>query len=88
MAYSPVETLARVSFPVLDLGGEKDTQTPARENLEAIERALKQGGNPHFTVKELPGLNHMFQTAGTGDESEYVRLEETIAPVAMRTVAD
>ena len=30
----------------------------------------------------------MFQTANTGDESEYVRLEETIAPAAMAAVAD
>jgi pimeloyl-ACP methyl ester carboxylesterase len=88
MAYSPSATLMQVKCPVLAINGEKDTQVPANKNIMAIEEALKNGKNKHFTVKEMPGLNHMFQTAQTGDESEYVKIEETLSPAAMQTVAD
>jgi pimeloyl-ACP methyl ester carboxylesterase len=88
VAYSPKGTLMKVECPVLALNGEKDTQVPAGENLKAIEEALKAGKNKHFIVKEMPGLNHMFQTAQTGDEAEYVKIEETMSPSAMQTVAD
>ena len=38
-------------------------------------------------VKELPGLNHLFQTAETGAESEYTKIEETISPVALELMS-
>ena len=37
-------------------------------------------------VDELPGLNHLFQTAKTGAPGEYGEIEETIAPVALDTM--
>ena len=40
-----------------------------------------------YTLLELPDLNHLFQTAGTGSPSEYDKLEEIIAPSALITVA-
>lgn len=88
MQYSPKATLARVTCPVLALNGGKDTQVIASDNLKSIAEALKTGKNSHFDIKELPGLNHMFQTAPTGAESEYVHIEETLSPVAMQTIAD
>ena len=57
------------------------------ENLEAIERALKAGKCKDYTIKSIPGLNHLFQTADTGDESEYGKIEETFAPEAMDIIA-
>jgi uncharacterized protein len=33
-------------------------------------------------------LNHLLQTATTGAPSEYATIEETMAPVAMRTISD
>ena len=50
--------------------------------------ALKAGGNADFTVKELPSLNHLFQTSKTGAVSEYGEIEETFAPSALDLVAD
>jgi hypothetical protein len=38
-------------------------------------------------IVELPGLNHLFQTARTGAPSEYGQIEETMSPVAMEKVA-
>jgi hypothetical protein len=50
--------------------------------------SIKSGGNTHVTAKELPGLNHLFQTCDTGAESEYIKIEETMSPVALKTVSD
>jgi hypothetical protein len=63
-------------------------QVPAKQNLPAIEQALRDGGNTRATVKELPGLNHLFQTAETGAFDEYARIEETMSPLALETVAE
>ena len=51
-------------------------------------KALKKGGNGDVTLKEMPGLNHLFQTAETGALSEYGRIEETISPEVLRLVGD
>ena len=61
---------------------------PPEENLQAIEEALEAGGNQDYTVKELPGLNHLFQTSQTGSPSEYARIEETISPTALELIGD
>jgi len=38
--------------------------------------------------KELAGLNHLFQTAKTGAPNEYGMIEETMAPLALKTISD
>lgn len=88
LTYDPKPTLSKVKCPVLAINGEKDLQVPPKENLSAIEEALVAGGNKNFTVKELPGLNHLFQTAQTGLPAEYVKIEETISPVALKIIGD
>jgi uncharacterized protein len=83
LTYDPRPTLTKVKCPVLAINGEKDLQVPPEENLRAIEDALKAGGNTNYTVKEMPGLNHLFQTAQTGSPTEYTKIEETISPAAL-----
>lgn len=88
LTYDPAPTLKQVRCPVLALDGSLDLQVPPVENLAAIGAALKAGGNEDVTTTELPGLNHLFQTAHTGSPSEYGRSEETLAPVLLTTVGD
>jgi pimeloyl-ACP methyl ester carboxylesterase len=88
LAYDPKPTLMRVLCPVLAINGEKDLQVAAKVNLPVIEEALRAGGNRHYTIKELPNLNHLFQTSKTGAISEYGQIEETIAPVALQLMGD
>ncbi|AKB25211.1 hypothetical protein MSMTP_1742 [Methanosarcina sp. MTP4] len=88
LTYDPKTTLMEVECPVLAINGEKDLQVPPEENLAAIEEALEAGGNEDYTVKELPGLNHLFQTAETGSPSEYAAIEETMSPAAMELIGD
>jgi hypothetical protein len=87
LAYDPAEALRKVQCPVLALNGEKDLQVPPKQNLPAIRRALEEGGNRHFETDELPGLNHLLQTAATGSPTEYAEIEETISPVALEKMA-
>ncbi len=86
--FDPRPRWRKVRCPVLAINGSLDVQVTPKENLAAIEEALKAGGNTDFTVKELPGLNHMLQTANTGAIGEYNNIEETIAPTALEMVAE
>jgi pimeloyl-ACP methyl ester carboxylesterase len=88
LTYDPRPALRALKVPVLAVIGEKDVQVAPKENLPAIEAALKQGGNKDYTVKELPGLNHLLQTATTGAVTEYAKTEETIAPAALTLFGD
>jgi hypothetical protein len=87
LKYDPAVTLSKVKCPVLDINGDKDLQVPPEQNLPAIRKALTAGGNKNFEVDELPGLNHLFQTAKTGGVGEYGEIEETMSPVALEKVA-
>ncbi|SIT94616.1 alpha/beta hydrolase [Pontibacter indicus] len=87
LAYDPAPALQQLKMPVLALNGSKDLQVPAAVNLAATEKALHSAGNKRYTIKELPGLNHIFQTADTGQVHEYATIEETLAPVALETIS-
>jgi fermentation-respiration switch protein FrsA (DUF1100 family) len=78
----------KVECPVLALNGEKDLQVAAHENLPAIEKALKSGGNKNIKIVKLPGLNHLFQNCKTGLPGEYGSIEETFSPEALKIIAD
>jgi uncharacterized protein len=86
--HDPRPVLMKVKCPVLAVNGEKDLQVPWKENLEAIEKALREGGNTQVTVKAFPNLNHLFQTCKTGAPTEYGKIEETIHPAVLETIAE
>ncbi len=88
LAYDPYETLTKVSCPVLAINGEKDLQVPPKENLAMIQKAFKEAGKENYKLVELPGLNHLFQTAKTGSPMEYSTIEETISPAALNVIKD
>ena len=85
IAFDPQPILRKVTCPVLALTGSKDVQCPPKANLKGIEESLKAGGNTRYTVKEIPNLNHLFQSAITGSTDEYGVLGETIAPIVLET---
>jgi pimeloyl-ACP methyl ester carboxylesterase len=88
LTYDPRPMLRLVRCPVLAINGEKDLQVPAKENLAEIKKALEAGGNRNVKSVELPGLNHLFQPCKTGSPNEYASVETTIAPEALKTMAD
>lgn len=73
--------------PVLALGGTLDLQVPVNENLGEIEKALRAAKNRDVTIKAMPGLNHLFQHAKTGQVEEYSKIEETIAPEVLTEIS-
>lgn len=87
MKYSPDKTLEKVRCPVLALNGEKDLQVTPKENLAAITRALKDGGNSNITTKEFPNLNHFFQECETGSPLEYAKIEQTFSPKVLTEIS-
>jgi len=85
LRYDPAPNLRAIRVPVLAMNGSLDRQVPPVENLAAIQAALRD--DKDVTIVELPGLNHLFQTAKTGAVGEYADIEEDIAPLALECMA-
>ena len=87
LRHDPRPVLEQVRVPVLALFGELDLQVPAEVNEREAGDALRRGGNPDATLRTLPRLNHLFQTAGTGSPTEYATITETMSPLALDAVS-
>jgi pimeloyl-ACP methyl ester carboxylesterase len=85
---NPDEYLSKVTCPVLAINGSKDVQVLPKLNLDAIKISLEKANNKDITIKELEGLNHLFQTAETGNVQEYQTIEETFSPTALVIIKD
>lgn len=85
---NPAATLKQITIPVLAINGSHDLVTSSHIIHPIIAQALKEAGNNDVTIRELPNLNHSLQTCKTGSLMEYGTTEETIAPIALRTIAD
>lgn len=71
----PKPALEKTRCPALALGGSKDLQALAAENLDV-------------TIQEIPNVNHLFQTSVTGSPSEYAEIAQTIVPGALALIRD
>ncbi len=80
LTLDPVPYLSLIQCPVLALYGSKDLQVPPADNIKALKKALEKANNSDHEIVTLAGLNHLFQTAGTGSPEEYGKIEETISP--------
>jgi fermentation-respiration switch protein FrsA (DUF1100 family) len=78
--------LKQVKVPVLALNGARDLQVPSGANQSELRKALKE--NQEATIRELPGLNHLFQSCQTCTLDEYGKLAETISPAVLAMVSD
>ncbi len=87
LRYDPKEAFTKITCAVLALNGSKDVQMPIG-NLKAIEAALEANGNHRYTIREMPGLNHLFQRSQTGSPAEYSRIEETLSEDVMNIISD
>lgn len=81
---TPADYLPKVKCRILAIGGEKDVQVPAKENLEQIKKL--SGGKADTRL--MPSLNHLFQHCTTGLPDEYLSIEETISPEVLEILAD
>ena len=88
LAYDPINNLSRLTCPVLVLNGEKDIQVLAESNLAGWKAALEKAKNKDVTIKEMPGLNHLFQHCQKCTVAEYGELTETISPEVLQIMGD
>ncbi len=86
LSYNPAQTLEQVTCPVLALEAEKDMNVVASQNVSAMKTAFARGHNHDATVRVLPGLNYLFQTAKTGFASEYQAIQETMSPAVLNII--
>jgi uncharacterized protein len=85
--YDPEKALSKVKCPILALNGEKDVQVTA-DNLIAIEKAVRKGGNTNIAIKKFPNMNHLFQTCETGAIDEYTSIEQTMDPIVLNEISN
>jgi pimeloyl-ACP methyl ester carboxylesterase len=81
-----LDYLKRVKVPVLALVGTLDRIVPAGPYAEVMQPVLAT--IPGSKLEVLPNLNHAMQTAKTGSFQEFDTIEESIAPLALRTIGD
>jgi len=84
----PAIYLQNVRCPLLALNGDKDLQVLSKQNLGTIQRIVSPNGNKNLTIKEYPGLNHLFQSCRTGLPQEYGQIEETIDPLVLKDISE
>jgi uncharacterized protein len=87
LAYDPKPALLKLTCPVLAIYGSKDLQVDPAQNKPVLEDAFRTSKHADWLVKELPGLNHLFQTANTGGVNEYAQIEETMSPAALELIS-
>jgi pimeloyl-ACP methyl ester carboxylesterase len=85
--YDPAPTLRRLQTPTLAVFGELDNNILAKKNKAAWESALGAAGNRDYTVRVLPGANHILLEAKVGNDAEMASLQR-FAPAYARTVQD
>ena len=78
--------LPQITCPVLALNGTKDIQVDQETNLAALRNGL--GDNTNNVIKEVEGVNHLFQHCKTGSVTEYKAIEETISPDILTAITD
>lgn len=87
LAYDPAPALAATTCPVLALNGTLDLQVWHEQNLDAIERTIKDAGGD-ITIIRYDGMNHLFQKCKTGAFAEYITIETTIEEQVMADMAE
>ncbi len=87
LSYDLTSVLKKLTIPVLAMAGGHDWVASPSIVFPIMKKALKQASNKDFILRELPNLNHWLQTCATGALAEYGMGEETMATVALQTMA-
>ena len=88
LRFDPQPYLRNISCKVLALDGSRDIQVPAVPDLQGIKESLLKSKSKSYEIKELPGLNHLFQNCNTCTVNEYAVLTETMSPEALRIIGE
>ena len=80
--------LQQLKCKVLALNGDKDIQVISTSNLAGIRNAMERSKSKKYEVRELPGLNHLFQHCTSCTTNEYIEIEETFSPEALQLISN
>jgi hypothetical protein len=83
--YSPSIHIPNIACNVLVLIGSRDIQVTSKENIRGYNDLLPKNGKLHL-VKELEGLNHLFQSCKSCTVAEYGQIEETFSTIALEEI--
>jgi uncharacterized protein len=86
--FDPTPNLQKLTGKVLALNGTRDIQVIHSQNLSGIASALKKSKVRKFEIREIEGLNHLFQSCRTCTLDEYRELDESFSPVALNMISD
>jgi len=64
--FNPKSLYERMTFPVLAVFGEKDTQINPIQAYEAFQNTFIKNGNPFFRVEMLANTDHNMRKTRTG----------------------
>ncbi|SFN62044.1 hypothetical protein SAMN05421741_10854 [Paenimyroides ummariense] len=84
LLFDPIDYLPKINCEVLAINGTKDLQVTSVENLAGIAKGL--GSKGKLQIISYDGLNHLFQPATTGLDSEYGEIETTIEPKVLEDI--
>lgn len=88
LTFDPAKVMPKVRQPILILNGTLDRQVPAEhaERLADLARLRKKAAAPPSSTA-LPGLNHLFLKAVTGEVDEYATLpDRSVSPEALSAI--
>ena len=83
LTFDPAKLVPRIERPILILHGAIDRETPPAhaDRLETLGRARRKIGDTHTRKIVVPGVNHLFVRAETGQVDEYTTLSDrTLSP--------
>ena len=87
LTFDPAERLATLDCPVIAMWGSLDLHSPPEVNVEPIKAAFADKAPDQVTALVYNGLNHLFQPAQTGVASEYRKINMSMHPQVMQTIA-
>ena len=89
LLFDPARIMPKVRQPILIVQGDLDVQVPPKNADRLAELARGRKKAAPVEVTHLPGLNHLFVPAATGEVQEYATLKEkAISPRLAETIAD
>lgn len=85
-AFSPGEYWRQIKTPVLLVYGAHDERVPPRESADAIEAALKSGGNRNVTLQMYPNADHTFTIVDAPQKGGWPKHEPDYAEILVNWV--
>ena len=85
--YDPSADVAKMTCPVMLIGGERDMQVNTEANIKALRAHVPASIQPRSLFKSYPRLNHLFQPSESGLPLEYGKIETTISEEVLSDIA-